>query len=578
MSTVKATLSTTSVASSNPQTPREFGVGTKVFVKTNGEEFAGKVAFEGETSFASGQWLGIALDLALGKNSGTVKGVTYFTCEEKHGLFVRPSAVRRQPEAVGSDDPVSGKLVRAAHAVRAAHKLDALTGDGDASSEAPLDSPARSATASSPWSSPRGRQVAERRANQRLENVAALHAVETGRNDAATLAALRDELRAAQAEALAAKTQQRDLTAEIMAERDAARTELGEARAEKQLTLQSEMRHAVSAEAAELSRQRAIETAKREAAIAMAATSELAGDSRRLEDATETARKRAASSEATKGRLKMAVRNEMAAREELRAMEAETQQQKFSLEAVIQQAMRREQEHRAELEAAARELEEVRIAQQHEVRAAEEKHRLLTKTEEEAAEARVKEAKKTVELACARETLKSMEASQELYKINVLNNMKEANSSGAVRRSKSMGAPMDVPDLVPHVGVPAAAKMRGAKADERPKSRLRKISCGTMSTATPAGSGKSANSDEDGFEVAELPLHVLHRELHSPLARRENNAAVDESAGVWDQLSMWFSSALCTSRYSLTPQEVTHPSATPSPTESESSERTEKLS
>lgn len=53
----------------------------------------GTVHFYGKTKFAQGVWVGIELDAPLGNHSGTIKGETYFTCKEKHGVFVRPAQV-----------------------------------------------------------------------------------------------------------------------------------------------------------------------------------------------------------------------------------------------------------------------------------------------------------------------------------------------------------------------------------------------------------------------------------------------------------------------------------------------------
>lgn len=43
--------------------------------------------------FASGEWFGIELDSACGKNNGSLKGKTYFTCDERRGMFARPNMV-----------------------------------------------------------------------------------------------------------------------------------------------------------------------------------------------------------------------------------------------------------------------------------------------------------------------------------------------------------------------------------------------------------------------------------------------------------------------------------------------------
>ncbi|XP_059481863.1 kinesin-like protein KIF13A isoform X5 [Neocloeon triangulifer] len=64
-------------------------VGEKVLVRPY--SLPGTVAFIGETQFAPGTWVGVALQSATGgKNNGTVQGVKYFECRPKSGLFVRP--------------------------------------------------------------------------------------------------------------------------------------------------------------------------------------------------------------------------------------------------------------------------------------------------------------------------------------------------------------------------------------------------------------------------------------------------------------------------------------------------------
>ncbi|KAG8695388.1 hypothetical protein FRC09_009176 [Ceratobasidium sp. 395] len=54
----------------------------------------GIVRFVGTASFAPGKWVGVELNAPNGKNDGTVKDVTYFTCPPNHGVFVRPSQVK----------------------------------------------------------------------------------------------------------------------------------------------------------------------------------------------------------------------------------------------------------------------------------------------------------------------------------------------------------------------------------------------------------------------------------------------------------------------------------------------------
>lgn len=45
----------------------------------------GILQFCGPTDFASGEWAGVELETSVGKNDGSVGGVSYFQCPPNHG-------------------------------------------------------------------------------------------------------------------------------------------------------------------------------------------------------------------------------------------------------------------------------------------------------------------------------------------------------------------------------------------------------------------------------------------------------------------------------------------------------------
>ena len=47
----------------------------------------GVLRYLGTTEFAKGEWAGVELDEALGKNDGSVANKRYFTCRPMHGVF-----------------------------------------------------------------------------------------------------------------------------------------------------------------------------------------------------------------------------------------------------------------------------------------------------------------------------------------------------------------------------------------------------------------------------------------------------------------------------------------------------------
>ncbi|CAK4034695.1 Dynactin, 150 kDa isoform [Lecanosticta acicola] len=55
----------------------------------------GIVRYVGTTSFQTGEWIGVELEQASGKNDGSVQGKRYFECPSGHGIFCRASGVNR---------------------------------------------------------------------------------------------------------------------------------------------------------------------------------------------------------------------------------------------------------------------------------------------------------------------------------------------------------------------------------------------------------------------------------------------------------------------------------------------------
>ena len=63
------------------------------------------VQFVGTTHFAPGDWIGVELEDASGKNDGAVQGQRYFDCPPGHGMFVRPSVPKITDESTPRPTP-----------------------------------------------------------------------------------------------------------------------------------------------------------------------------------------------------------------------------------------------------------------------------------------------------------------------------------------------------------------------------------------------------------------------------------------------------------------------------------------
>lgn len=71
-------------------TGQEISPGT-VITLTDGRQAT--VRFIGLTHFANGEWIGVELTDATGKNDGEVQGERYFQCDPGFGMFIRPTAI-----------------------------------------------------------------------------------------------------------------------------------------------------------------------------------------------------------------------------------------------------------------------------------------------------------------------------------------------------------------------------------------------------------------------------------------------------------------------------------------------------
>ncbi|KAL9139388.1 CAP-Gly domain, partial [Amphidinium carterae] len=67
-----------------------FSVGSRVMWNGN----AGTVQYVGTVGFATGEWVGVALDQPAGMHDGSLFGEEYFSCTAKHGVFSQAAALQ----------------------------------------------------------------------------------------------------------------------------------------------------------------------------------------------------------------------------------------------------------------------------------------------------------------------------------------------------------------------------------------------------------------------------------------------------------------------------------------------------
>lgn len=103
----------------NIEPPREaqskgYTTGDRVHVRG----YVGTIKFTGKTKLGEGEWIGVELDKPHPQgNNGAFGDEIYFACKPKHGLIVRPEAVRAHDEELSQDlsniSPASIVLIQA---------------------------------------------------------------------------------------------------------------------------------------------------------------------------------------------------------------------------------------------------------------------------------------------------------------------------------------------------------------------------------------------------------------------------------------------------------------------------------
>lgn len=91
---VTAPRSSSRIEDNHDISPSHIKIGMVAIIIGKDPEVRGTIQYVGQTTFASGYWVGLKLDTPTGKNDGSIQGTQYFECPPMHGLFVRPGQLR----------------------------------------------------------------------------------------------------------------------------------------------------------------------------------------------------------------------------------------------------------------------------------------------------------------------------------------------------------------------------------------------------------------------------------------------------------------------------------------------------
>ncbi|VDN56005.1 unnamed protein product [Dracunculus medinensis] len=79
----------------NAESVKHFKIGDRCkVILLSQQKKLGEISYIGLTDFKPGYWIGVTYDEPVGKHDGCVAGKRYFSCADKHGVFVRPRDIQ----------------------------------------------------------------------------------------------------------------------------------------------------------------------------------------------------------------------------------------------------------------------------------------------------------------------------------------------------------------------------------------------------------------------------------------------------------------------------------------------------